>query len=75
MSRSNTKLRPVRLEISSNTWRTGASRNSSVIGFFSAALSFGVTDSSFAFFSSTLRTMPFASFCAGFSARISFAFA
>src|SRR5438045_82663 len=41
-SLSKMKLRPVWREISSNTVRSGASRNSMVIGFVSAAFSLGV---------------------------------
>ena len=74
-SRSNTKLSPVRLEMSSNTVRIGVSRNSIVMGLLSAAVSFGAAFAALAFFSSTLRTIERASLCEGFSARIAFAFA
>ena len=46
-SRSKTKLRPLRFEISSNTVRTGASRSSMVMVFFSAAASCGLVASAF----------------------------
>ena len=54
-SRSNTKFTPAEREITSNTLRMGASRNSRVIGLASARLTFGSAEAACARRSATAR--------------------